>query len=204
METIFDVGANVGGSASHYLDVYSPSRLYCFEPVTQTFERLDERFEDDDRVQCFPCGFSSDPGTGTMVLEGDSDQYRLLGGGDRKPSGQTERVEVETIDRFCEQEAVKSVDLLKVDTEGHDLSVLRGAERMLSERRLKLVQTEVAMSPLNELHVPLEQVKEFMESKSYYLFGLYEQVGEWPLGSPVLRRTNAVFLAPDVDRQARA
>ena len=40
-------------------------------------------------------------------------------------------VDVTTIDLFCAEHRIERINLLKIDTEGHDLDVIRGASNML-------------------------------------------------------------------------
>jgi Methyltransferase FkbM domain len=47
-------------------------------------------------------------------------------------SAPTIEVNCRSIDSFCEEHGITSIDLLKVDTEGHDMAVLRGSSRMLA------------------------------------------------------------------------
>lgn len=66
---------------------------------------------------------------------------------------------------------------------------------MLNEQRIDFVEVEAGMNAGNKRHVPFETLKEYLESKNYLLFGIYEQVHEWPTNEPHLRRTNAVYLS---------
>jgi FkbM family methyltransferase len=50
-----------------------------------------------------------------------------------------------TLDQFCTDEGNDAIDLLKIDVEGHELSVLRGASGLLSAGQIGFVQFE--MSP---------------------------------------------------------
>jgi hypothetical protein len=53
-----------------------------------------------------------------------------------------------TLDQFCEQENVPHIDVLKIDTEGHDLSVLQGAVGTLKSRGVSFVHIEFnSMTP---------------------------------------------------------
>lgn len=47
-----------------------------------------------------------------------------------------------TIDRFCDRNNLSGIDILKIDTEGFDLSVLKGARRLLEARRIKFIWVE--------------------------------------------------------------
>jgi FkbM family methyltransferase len=198
---VLDVGANLGQSTDKYLRAFPAAKIYSFEPVIATFNQLKERFADESRVECLAVALGSNRGQGEMVLAGSSERFMLLEHYNRNaldPQEGVQAVPIETIDDFCSANCLQRVDFLKVDTEGHDLDVLRGAESMLSEQRIAVVQTEVGMSPLNTLHAAFEVTKAHLEKRGYYLFGIYAQAAERRLNSPVLRRTDAVFVSKRV------
>jgi hypothetical protein len=64
------------------------------------------------------------------------------------------------------------IDFLKVDTEGYDLKVLEGAERLLRSGAVAFIQVEAGMNPHNVKHVPLEVLKMHLEGRGYTLFAL--------------------------------
>jgi len=51
-------------------------------------------------------------------------------------------VPIDSIDSFCAQKKIDQIDLLKIDTEGHEMCVLKGAEKLLSEKRIDFVLSE--------------------------------------------------------------
>lgn len=53
-----------------------------------------------------------------------------------------EAVSLKTLDGYCEEKNIQAVDFLKIDVEGHELEVLRGAERMLKGGRIGIIQFE--------------------------------------------------------------
>ncbi len=69
---------------------------------------------------------------------------------------------------------------MKIDTEGYDLEVLRGAESLLTHQRVDLVQVEAGMNRDNHRHVTFILLTEYLERFNYRLFGIYNQSGEWP------------------------
>jgi FkbM family methyltransferase len=198
VQAVFDVGANVGQSTQTYLENFPEARIYCFEPVQDTFRRLEHNVQGRDRVQCFRLAFGSAKQRGTMVLQRSSVMAFLADESKPWPDAEpaaTETVDVVTLDDFCGTRGIDRIGYLKIDTEGGDAEVLKGAENLLGEQRIDLVQLEAGMNPMNTWHVPLETLKRHLESRKYFLFGLYEQIPEWPTREPHLRRANPLFIS---------
>jgi hypothetical protein len=53
-----------------------------------------------------------------------------------------EDVATTTLDAFAADAELDHLTLVKIDTEGHDLAVLRGAQKLLAERRISVAQFE--------------------------------------------------------------
>lgn len=195
---VFDVGANVGQSALTYLQCFPGSRIYCFEPATDTFHRLQANMGGHKRVLCHHIALGSANGNGMLVIKRESDMSYLLNPSQEpaiEDDVNTESVTVIALDDFCIAERIDQISYMKIDTEGADLEVLKGASRMLLEQKIDLIEVEAGMNPLNHRHVPFEVLKKHLESYQYFLLGIYQQVNEWPTGKPQLRRTNPIFLS---------
>jgi hypothetical protein len=60
-----------------------------------------------------------------------------------KEARQTQvRVPVSTLDKFCSERSVKQIDVLKIDTEGFEFEVLKGATSMLDRKAIKFIYFE--------------------------------------------------------------
>lgn len=222
--TVFDVGANIGQSALEYAEFFKGSQIYCFEPVEATFHRLQAAIRGRPHIRAVNLALGARAGSGTMVLEGAPEMFylqseakspaghspegpspdaqcpgRLTASVDTAPVGR-QTVALQTLDLFCREQNVARIEFLKVDTEGHDLDVLRGAQRLLSDQKIDLIQVEAGMNPSNRRHVPFAAFTHFLEPYGYFLFGIYEQKHEWITGAPNLRRTNPVFVSERVMR----
>jgi len=206
VKVVFDVGANVGQSAIAFLRQFSGSRIYCFEPVGPTFRRLEQTLRGEKNAECFNVALGATSGDGTMALQAESEKAFLYAS---PPSdavnggGAVQAVKVVTLDEFCDIHEIARIHYLKIDTEGGDVEVLKGASEMLAEQRIDLVEVEAGMNPGNERHQPFEALKQLLESQAYFLFGIYEQIPESLVKGPLLRRTNPVFLSDRMIQKSR-
>ena len=178
--TVFDVGANVGQSTVRYLREFPGAQIHAFEPVDSLFAQLDKIQNPLLKKHRLALGSRSTQG----FIENHGEMSKL--------SDHGEPVTIETLDAFCLD--IPKISFLKIDTEGSDLEVLKGASLLLAEKRVDVIQVEAGMNRLNNHHVPIQEFLAFLEPRGYFLFGIYEQVNEWPSGQPHLRRSNLVFI----------
>jgi FkbM family methyltransferase len=144
----FDVGANVGDWTRALLHRLPPGktniRVFAFEPVSSTraiLERDIAGLKYRARVRVVAAALSDVAGMGSMFIVGDGAGTNSLHANERPPA-RTEAVSTETVDGFCARESIDHVDIMKVDTEGHDLAVLDGARGMLGRAAIDVIQFE--------------------------------------------------------------
>ena len=53
-----------------------------------------------------------------------------------------ETVILSTIDNYCNENKIDRIDLLKLDVEGHELKILKGASQMLAKNKISNIQVE--------------------------------------------------------------
>jgi FkbM family methyltransferase len=189
---VFDVGANVGQSALLFKRWFPSAKIWSFEPFEEAFRQLEDATRGLN-VHCHKLAMGAEPGTATVPLAKLTVNNSLLNAGENLDTGAVETVELSTLDDFTEALRVDRIEFLKVDTEGYDLKVLEGAERLLRSAAVTFIQVEAGMSRHNVKHVPLEVLKTHLEERGYTLFALYEQTPEWS-GEPRLRFANATFV----------
>jgi FkbM family methyltransferase len=202
MDVIFDIGANVGQSCRIYIEKAPGSQIYCFEPVERTFSILTKNFGNYEKIHNYKLAFGATRGKGRVRLQGPSEMFFLeSSAADSAGGGDVEEIDIDTVDHFCAEIDIGHINFFKVDTEGGDLDVLLGAKDMLRGQLIDVVEVEAGMNPNNHRHVRFEILKSYLESNSYFLFGIYEQIHEWPSQEPHLRRVNAAFISSDVIRK---
>ena len=143
-QVVFDVGANVGDWAKLALGINPASSIHAFEPSKDTFDALRARHFGEN-VTLNQLGLSSTNRTAVLHQFGSqataNSLYEQTGVAMLTQSG-AEEIRLATLDDYCATAGVDRIDYLKIDVEGHELDVLRGARRMLSERRIGLIQLE--------------------------------------------------------------
>jgi len=81
------------------------------------------------------------------------------------------KMNIQTLDSFCKEYGIKHINYLKIDTEGYDLNVLKGADRLYSNKAVDFIEVEAGMNPRNKYHVSFIDLKSFLEAKGYLMFG---------------------------------
>lgn len=186
--TLIDVGANVGQTTLAFAAAFPEARIFAFEPAEASFAALREATAALPHVSIAQCAFSAAPGTLRMIMHGTTTRNRIT---ELPLSKNVREIEVQRLDAWCERRGIDHVDLLKVDTEGHDLDVLKGATGLLP--RVDFVQTEVSMNRYNRFHVSFFDMFDFMTEQGFHLFWLHGQAFEGR-GYPVLRRADPIFI----------
>jgi FkbM family methyltransferase len=144
---VADVGANVGRWSESMLAAASKAgretdlRLHAFEPDSPAFARLTEAL-DGRPASLSKMALSDRQGTSLFHVvapgAGTNSMYPVP---EANPVAQ-ENVVTTTLDSYAEKSGVARFALVKIDTEGHDLAVLRGARTLLAEHRIAVAQFE--------------------------------------------------------------
>jgi hypothetical protein len=115
-----------------------------------------------------------------------------------------EKVEVNTVDNYCSHVGVTNIDVLKSDTQGFDLEVLRGARGMLEQRRIHLVYIEIIFSDIYQQLPRFDEIYCLLAGQGFFLVSFYEMHYQNDRASWM----DALFINPEykcsVDLQANA
>jgi FkbM family methyltransferase len=173
---IFDIGANIGSMALNFARLIPGSYVYAFEPTHFAFEKLKQNLslnpglaERVRAVQLFVSDLSG-PSQGIRAysswkVDGSAQNSHPLHGGMIRNAGGISAV---TIDDFCYQNHISRVDLIKIDTDGYELQVLKGAHQTIGKYAPILI-FEIGLYVLNEHHLGFEQYCNYLKPFDYIL-----------------------------------
>jgi FkbM family methyltransferase len=146
-DTVFDVGANVGLVTIPASKIVGEGgRVYSFEPHPKTFEELTRM------IALNSCKNIHTENVAVSSSEGTQDFYYVenhklnsLGPIEDKTYGENKvmRVPTITIDGYCNSHNISRIDFLKIDVEGFEYDVLKGASQMLTKKAIGCIQFEM-------------------------------------------------------------
>jgi FkbM family methyltransferase len=138
---VFDVGANDGRTVVQLRHHLPHARIYAFEPVAATFAQLRARVEGDPLTTCLPLGLGEESGKAVIHVGKQASASSLHAAW--APSTHEETIELSTVDAIMRREGIRRLRFLKIDTEGFEQQVLRGARAALAAGAIDFLQAEV-------------------------------------------------------------
>tara|TARA_R110000751_G_scaffold221300_2_gene323805 strand:- start:558 stop:1391 length:834 start_codon:yes stop_codon:yes gene_type:complete len=143
---VFDVGANVGRYATTVSSIFPDARLYCFEPHPKSFKKLKSK---NPQAKAFPIAVGEENHKCTLFERSDYPDGSEMASVHEKVITEFHNVDsikievdMKTIDQIMEEENLDFIDFLKIDVEGHELAVIKGAQKSIREGKVKVIQYE--------------------------------------------------------------
>ena len=142
---IFDIGANEGNYTKQY-SRFPNSTVFCFEPCRNTFNKLYENLGNKPNVMLYNSA-RGDKEEIKMLNMYSNSGYNSFLEFNQENAEDFESCVVNTVDNFCIQNNIEEIDIMKIDVQGYELQVLKGAKQMLTNRKVKLVFVEGQFNP---------------------------------------------------------
>jgi FkbM family methyltransferase len=181
---VLDVGAHIGQYASVLrTEAEFTGHIVSFEPCASSYRRLIATVQDDRRWRCHPYAlgsvgeirdmnvFSSATNLSSFLEPNSYGSHRFpaVAGGQRR-----ERVAVHRLADVFDEVTAHVPDrrvLLKLDTQGYDLHVLKGAEDVLGQ--IVAVQTELSSMPIYDQMPSLTATLDYLEGAGFLPTGMF-------------------------------
>lgn len=205
---IFDIGAYLGYVANSYHSVFPNAKIYCFEPFPASFDKLLQNMRGNSGVSCHNIAFSDKPGKSEInsnkfaptnsLLETDS-QCSDYWNHSKFETVTKEKITINTVDKFCEENGVDYIDIMKIDVQGMEFSVLEGARKMLDAQKISIIYFEVITAPtyVNQHH--LKDYFNLLDSVGYEFLNFYNPVST----KKRLLQTDLLFASSELIENAK-
>ena len=172
---LFDVGAHFGGFSKPFAE--KNWQIHAFEPDPENRVKLEAWAHKFPALMINPNAVADKPATGAKFFKsaestGISSLSAFTDGHFEGPL-----VNIVTLEDYCLGHSIEDIDLLKVDTEGHDLFVLKGFP--WEKIRPKVIMTEFENKKTIPLGYRYEDMAQYLMAQGYTVF-----VSEW---KPIVR-----------------
>jgi len=181
--TVFDVGANEGQSARNFLELFPDSKIYSFEPLPEAYTSLEALARLHKRIVPLKVALGAENGAAVLnqnALNATSSVLSVSPSSGAFVSGSalsTQRrvdIRIATLDAVAAEHRIDSIDLLKIDVQGYELEVLKGASQMLSAGRIRAIVLEVNFAPLYERQASFQDINTLLKSHGFGLSCFYD------------------------------
>ena len=181
IKTIIDVGAHKGEFAQKALQMESVNKIIAFEPQKKIFNLLKEKFSDNDKVVLNNFALSDkvekrimkiNKMTATSTLNHEINdnslyfKFKSFLLYQKNSIIDEEEIDTTTFDAFFNGEMFDENTLLKIDTEGYEIHVLKGSEQKIREMKYILIENQFSKMYKN---VNFRDCHDFLRKKNFKL-----------------------------------
>lgn len=114
---VFDLGGYEGGWTSKIYEKYE-CNIYVFEPIPELYSNLINKFKSFDKIKVFPFGVSDEDKTSEIFLLNDASSFHIK-------SDKKILTKIISITKFLNDNNITNIDLIKINIEGDEFSVLK-------------------------------------------------------------------------------
>jgi len=185
---IFDIGAHKGQTSTHFCKLFPNSFIHAFEPSPYLFTEIEKNLSKRKNIIChnFALGEADEE---AFLTKPDSD---LCGQVVKAQENNSTGISVRRLDGFCLVENISAIDLLKIDVEGNEVSVLKGASGMFERNAIKAILLECDFNKDDKQHSYFFDLFDFLSDQNFCFHGLFDVVRYSP--SYGIGFCNALFL----------
>lgn len=197
IQTVIDVGAHHGDFAATLHALLPDAEIHAFEPITDSFVKLQERLATVSRFKAYNCGLGESTGDFTFVLNQSSTSSSFLKTTALQkssfPTAQEDKTITVKMDRldnvlaFCQ---LAEPILLKIDVQGYEKSVLNGGENMA--KKAKVIILETSFEPLYESQALFDDIYKLLTGWGFRYIGAIECIRSHTDGRPL--QNDSVFI----------
>ena len=160
--TVCDIGANIGEitwALSHFCQ-----HIHAFEPVTDTFRLLEKNIEQNAiaNVTAYNKGVGAVHETALISLSSNTCGANARINNFGRSRAKTQAMDIIPLDSLN----LTEVDIMKIDVEGYELDVLRGAEQTIV-RDMPIIQLEVYEPALKRARRDIKDIYDWMIQRDF-------------------------------------
>ena len=188
IKSVFDVGAHKGEFIKVVKKLKNIEKIYSFEPQKKIYQKLNI-FSIENKIFCFNFALGNNNEIRNLKINNKTSTstfsdinnlslwYKIksfiLRGSPKSSFIDEEKVNVMKLDDFCDDYKISNIDLLKIDTEGHEKQVLEGALNLIKEKKIKYILLEFHLSNMYS-NYSVNDLENFLDNCNFKLLKKYK------------------------------
>ena len=188
-DIIFDVGANIGELTLLFSRFAENGQVHSFEPTPTTFEKLSSIIKCTNNTNIKLNNLAVSNKSGFIHFNIYEEEFAAWNTMANRPLGayginvippKSVIIPTVSIDDYCSENGIEKIDLLKIDVEGAELNVLKGAEGMFSEKKIKVCVFEFGQT-IFDMGNTVEEFKQFFKKYNYKIGNVSKNQHVFPI-----------------------
>lgn len=178
IESVLDVGANVGQYAMELRSIGYKGKIFSFEPLSAAYKELRNNAEFDKLWKTYNFALGNTCGNVSINIAGNSYSSSIL---DMLPSHERyapaskyigkENIKIKTLDSLFESLEIKGENvLLKIDTQGFEKDIIEGSKNSLAF--IETIQVEMSLIPLYKGSILFDDMHDLLQKKGFSVVSL--------------------------------
>ena len=182
IQTLIDVGAHHGESIRFFKKNFSINKIYAFEPSIDNFKILKEKVKDVKNIKFFNTAVGNKKGLINFTNHYDSESSTIVKINQKsnyfkrknfyldffktnKSRVKNTQVKIDSLENLINVDELKVIDLVKIDTEGYDLNVIKGLGKLIT--KVRFIYFEHHFHDMLLKDYKFKDVDNFLKSKNF-------------------------------------
>lgn len=190
IDLVIDVGAHHGESALRFLKLFPETAVYSYEPLSDCYSALLMLQKQEPRLKCFNMALGESAGPATIRRSSFSPSSSIFPMGSSHKEAfpfsaneSLEDISISTLDIEYKNYPASHNVLLKVDTQGYEMHVLRGATDFI--RRVRIIILELSFLNLYQGQPLFAEVYGWLVANGFAYAGSWDQLFDPRNGQPI-------------------
>lgn len=176
---IFDIGSDTGQSVERFRKIFPNSIIHCFEPSFESFKIL--KNSNYSNVILNNTGLSYKEHSAIFyefINNNEISSFNKISNKSQFPPNldTTNLIKSDkkmtSIDLYVEKTNLTNIDICKIDTQGFEVNVLKGATKTIKKNIIKFIEVEISASNLYENDFNFEIIFKILHENSFRLINL--------------------------------
>lgn len=185
---IIDVGANKGQSIKRFKKIFPNCAIHSFEPNYLEYKNIKEKFKLDKSIVInnFALGEKEETKSFNITAKSGSSSFNKVNLNTKWLKKRAKQfhvseteytksvvdVEVITLDKYCIDQNISHIDILKIDTQGYEDKVLEGSQKILEKNIISIVEMEIILDNVYDKYLTFSDVEKYLLKNKFRLSGI--------------------------------